>query len=109
MLFTLQVFHTFVAVVNFVALFYMVYAHWTGKRTPFLRFCYFAIVVEAIAIVPFGLSCPISLWVKNNYPVGTPDILIPKWFSKRLIEWGAALLIFALVPIVYRHFRPRPE
>ena len=86
MLLALQIVHTLIALVNFAALFYMVYAHWTGKRTRLLKFCYLAIVLEAITIIPFGLSCPVSLWVKHNYPAGTPDILIPKWVSIRLIE-----------------------
>ena len=107
MLLALQIFHTFVALVNFAALFYMLYAHWSGKRTRLLKFCYFVIVVEAIVIIPFGLSCPISLWVKHNYPLGTPDILIPKWVSKRLIEWGSVLLTIGLTPLGYRWLRAR--
>ena len=110
MLLAIQVVHTLIAVINFAALFYMAYAHWTGRgREGLLRLCYLAIVIEAIAIIPFGLSCPITLYVEANWSRGTPAMLVPREYSKGFIEFGGALLAFALMPVIYRHFRPRPE
>ena len=109
MLVAVQFIHTLIAFVNFGALFYMIYSHWTGRRTRLLKFCYWAIVIEVIAIIPFGLSCPITLWVKANFPIGTSDILLPHWVSRKLIEWGAVLLTISLAPLAYRRLRPRTE
>ena len=107
MLVLLRLVHTIIALVNFAALFYMIYAHWTGRRTPLLRWCYLAITLEAIAIIPFGLRCPITLAVDRWWPPGTPDILIPYWVSVRLIEWGGVLLAIALAPLAYRRVSRR--
>lgn len=108
MLLALQIAHTFIALVNFAALFYMIGCHWTGRRDgALLKFCYFAIAVEAVAIIPFGFSCPISLYVKYNFPEGTRDILFPRAISKNLIEAGGWLFTIAMLPVFYRWFVPK--
>lgn len=105
MLFALQLLHTVIAVVNFACLFYMAWAHWTRRAPPYLRVAYVLIAIEAVAIIPFGLSCPIAHFVEHVWGPGTPDILLPNWLSRWLIEAGVWLFGLAMAPVIVRWAR----
>jgi hypothetical protein len=108
MLFTVQLLHTLIAGLNFACLFYITWVHWTRRGGGrLLRFAYWAIAIEAIAIIPFGLSCPIAHFVDHVWGREAPDILLPKWFSRWLIEAGVWLFVFAMVPPTVRWNRRR--
>jgi len=107
MLFTLQLAHTLIAVLNFACLFYMAWVHWTRRGGRFLRFAYWVLALEAIAIIPFGLSCPIAHFVDHVWGTGVPDILLPKWLSRWLIEAGIWLFALAMAPVLVRWVRRR--
>ena len=108
MLFIVQLVHTAIAVVNFTCLFYMAWAHWTRRGHPgLLRVAYGIIALEAVAIIPFGLSCPIALWVDRVWGTDVPDILMPKWASRWLIEAGVWLFLLAMLPPFVRWARRR--
>jgi len=108
MLFTVQLSHTLIALLNFACLFYMTWAHWTRRGGGrLLRFAYWVIALEAVAIIPFGLSCPIAHFVDRVWGTDVPDILLPKRFSRWLIEAGVWLFAFAMVPPLVRWRRRR--
>lgn len=108
MLFTVQLVHTLIAVLNFLCLFYMAWAHWMRRGDGrLLRITYWVIAFEAVAIIPFGLSCPIAHFVDYVWGPGTPDILLPNWFSRWLIEAGVWLFLLAMLPPLVRWSRRR--
>ena len=70
MLLFIQVVHTAVAAWNYYCLCYMIYCHATGRKTGMLVAAYVTVAIEAAAILPFKLTCPLRLLVDRLTAVG---------------------------------------
>ncbi len=105
MLFFIQLLHSIIAVFNFVCLFYMIWAHWTGRKGVFITVCYWALAIESISVLAFKFTCPISILVARLWSPQTPNILFPVYISQYYLEIGTGLLIIAIAVKIFRRNR----
>lgn len=96
MLLIIQVVHTAVAAWNYYCLLYMIYCHMTRRKTGTLVAAYITIAVEAAAILPLKLVCPIRLLVDRLYSPSVNDMLLPPVLGRLVMPVGIALLLIAL-------------
>lgn len=113
MLTLIQTLHTAIAIWNIGCLLCMNYCHAAGKWTPFLKVAYISILIEAIAIIPFGFVCPVRLLVDKWYSPETADILIPYHIAVWIMPVGMGLLassiLFALARAYFWFVRVSPS
>lgn len=107
MLLVIQVVHTAVAAWNYYCLCYMIYCHATGRRTGMLVAAYVTVAIEAAAILPFNLACPLRLLVDRMYSPYTNDMLLPPALGRLVMPVGIGLLLVALGIKAVRAFRMR--
>ena len=101
MLFLVKLVHSLIAVFNFGCLFYMIWVHWTGRKSAFLTVCYVALAVESVVVLLYGFSCPISVMADRMWGPGTHSLLVPEPVTRYYLEIGAALLgVAVLVKII---------
>ncbi len=74
----------------------MIWSHWNGASGVLLKISYFAIILEVLAILPFGFVCPIEVIVNYYWSPDTRSILFPGYIAEWFIEVGAILLIIAV-------------
>jgi len=107
MLFFIQLIHSVIAVFNFGCLFYMIWAHWVGKKGVVLNVCYWAIAIESAAVLLCRFTCPISILVARVWSPSTPSILFPDYLSNWYLEAGAALVVVAIAAKILRYKRSK--
>lgn len=107
MLFVIQVVHTVVAAWNYFCLCYMIFCHATGRKTGMLVAAYVTIAIEAAAILPFRLACPLRLLVDRLYSPYTNDMLLPPVLGRLVMPVGIGLLFVALGVRAVRAIRTR--
>ncbi len=107
MLFAIQVVHTAIAAWNYYCLCYMIYCHVAGRKTRMLAAAYVTIAVEAAAVLPFKLACPLRLLVDRLYSPYTNDMLLPPALGRLVMPVGIGLLLIALGIKAFRALRPR--
>lgn len=107
MLLIIQVLHTAIAAWNYYCLLYMIYCHATRRKTRMLIAAYVTIAVEAAAILPFGLFCPIRLLVDRLYSPYTNDMLLPPALGRLVMPVGIALLFISIGIMVATVIRTR--
>jgi len=72
-----------------------------GLRPRYLKYLLGLVVIELVAIIPFGCVCPLRVLVDHYWGPETPDQVLPgaltAWFIEAgLFLMGAALLLFLL-------------
>jgi hypothetical protein len=107
MLLVIQIVHTAVAAWNYYCLCYMIYCHAAGRKTRMLVTAYVTIAVEAAAILPFKLACPLRLLVDRLYSPYTNDMLLPPALGRLVMPVGIGLLLVALGTKAFRTLRTR--
>jgi hypothetical protein len=97
MLFIIQLIHTIIALFIFTCIFYVIYCGVVNKTTIFYKYSLAVVLLEGIVIGLSGLVCPFRRLVDHiTGNQSTPDILFPGWMAERLMEVGAALLLFGM-------------
>ncbi len=102
MLLLIQTVHTLIAVWNLGCLLCINWCHLLGRWTAFLKWAYLSILIEGLAILPFGLVCPIRLLVDRWYSPQTDDILIPRPLAIWIMPVGLLLVATAVLALVVR-------
>lgn len=95
MLLAIQIVHTAIAAWNYYCLLYMIYCHWTGRKSGVLVAAYITIAIEAASILPLKFACPIRLLVDRLYSPYVNDMLLPPSLGRLVMPVGIALFIIA--------------
>ncbi|HOW55569.1 MAG TPA: hypothetical protein PLR60_13065 [Syntrophorhabdaceae bacterium] len=95
MLLAIQIVHTTIAAWNYYCLLYMIYCHWTGRKSSVLVAAYITIAIEAASILPLKFACPIRLFVDRLYSPYVNDMLLPPSLGRLVMPVGIALFIIA--------------
>jgi len=98
----IQTIHTLIAVWNIGCLLFINGCHVLGRWNAFLKWAYLSILVEGLAIIPFGFVCPIRLLVDRWYSPDADDILIPRPIAIWIMPVGLLLVVTAVLALVVR-------
>ena len=95
MILFVQSIHTLIIISLYFFLIYSIYCHLMNIKNHLLIISYWAISIEGILLIYFGLKCPLSIVLRNTWGKEFPTSLIPGYISGYLLEFG--YLLFALL------------
>ena len=100
----IKIIHTIIWIFFNIIIFYMLYAVIVNKMDAWLWIGYALIILEAITLLIFRMSCPLTIMArkysksaKDNF-----DIYLPEWLARynKLLYTGIMIIILALT--IYR-------
>ncbi len=100
----IKIIHTIIWIFFNIVIFYMLYAVIANKLDKWLWIGYALIILEAITLLIFRLSCPLTL-IARKYSNSTKDnfdIYLPEWLARynKQVYTGLMTIIFVLT--IYR-------
>ena len=103
-LITIKIIHTAIWIFFNVVIFYMLYAVITNKIDKWLWLGYALILLEAITLLIFRFSCPLTI-VARKYSSSTKDnfdIYLPEWLARYNKQVYTGIMIVILALTIYR-------
>lgn len=100
----IKIIHTLIWIFFNFVIFYMLYAVSTGKIDVWLWLGYGLIILEAITLLIFKLSCPLTIMAGkySNSAKDNFDIYLPNWLAKYTKLIYTIILIFIIILTLYQ-------
>lgn len=100
----IKLLHTLIWIFFNVVIFYLCYAVFINKIDKWVWICIGLIATEGIVLLMFKNLCPITV-IARNYSSSKKDnfdIYLPNWLAKYNKQIYSAIVLFALIVLIYR-------
>lgn len=110
-IFWVKLIHTVITLVNTGAVFYILWCGITGRQDRWLVVALILIAAETIALIAFGLVCPLQLLMRHLEGVehGVHDMFLPGWFASNIVQVMTPLTVIGLILVARNHWRRRGQ